>query len=116
MSNVRHILSLSGGKDSTALAIYMRDRVTDMEYIFHDTDKELPDTIAYLSRLEADLGQEIVRTTAGVTFDKLWSSYGRILPSNHRRWCTRMLKLTHFERSVGDSRVVNYFGLRADYA
>ena len=38
----RHILSLSGGKDSAALAIYMRDRIPDMEYIFHDTDKELP--------------------------------------------------------------------------
>ena len=49
---VRHILSLSGGKDSTALAIYLRDRVLDMEYIFHDTDKELPDTIEYLKRLE----------------------------------------------------------------
>jgi len=36
---VRHILSLSGGKDSAALAIYMRDRVPDMEYIFHDRTK-----------------------------------------------------------------------------
>ena len=39
---MRHILSLSGGKDSAALAIYMRDRVPEMEYIFHDTEKELP--------------------------------------------------------------------------
>ena len=30
----RHILSLSGGKDSAALAIYMRDRVSEMEYVF----------------------------------------------------------------------------------
>ena len=113
-STVRHILSLSGGKDSTALAVYMRDRVSDMEYIFHDTDKELPDTLDYLSRLEAYLGKEIVRTTAGVTFDKLWRSYGRILPSNHRRWCTRMLKLKPFERYVGDAEVINYVGIRAD--
>ena len=28
---VRHILSLSGGKDSTALAIYMRGKVPEME-------------------------------------------------------------------------------------
>jgi 3'-phosphoadenosine 5'-phosphosulfate sulfotransferase (PAPS reductase)/FAD synthetase len=52
---IRHILSLSGGKDSAALAIYMRDRVPDMEYIFHDTGKELPDTINYLERIEAYL-------------------------------------------------------------
>jgi len=41
----RHILSLSGGKDSAALAIYMRDRVSEMEYIFNDTRKELPETL-----------------------------------------------------------------------
>ena len=42
MKPVRHILSLSGGKDSAALAVHMRDRVPNMEYIFHDTAKELP--------------------------------------------------------------------------
>ena len=35
----RHILSLSGGKDSSALAIYMRDKVPEMEYAFCDTGK-----------------------------------------------------------------------------
>ena len=29
---IRHILGLSGGKDSSALAIYMRDKVPEMEY------------------------------------------------------------------------------------
>ena len=45
---MRHILSLSGGKDSAALAVYMRDRVKAMEYIFSDTRKELPETYEYL--------------------------------------------------------------------
>jgi tRNA(Ile)-lysidine synthase TilS/MesJ len=40
----RHILCLSGGKDSTALALFMRDRVANMEYVFCDTDKELVET------------------------------------------------------------------------
>ncbi|MCZ6676811.1 MAG: phosphoadenosine phosphosulfate reductase family protein, partial [Candidatus Poribacteria bacterium] len=108
---VRHILSLSGGKDSTALAIYIRDRVPEMECIFHDTDKELPDTIEYLNRLEAYLGKPIVRTTADTSFDKLLRVYGDMLPSNHRRWCTRMLKLKPFEAYVGDDPVINYVGL-----
>ena len=30
--NRRHILGLSGGKDSSALAIYMRDKVPEMMY------------------------------------------------------------------------------------
>ena len=29
---VRHLLGLSGGKDSSALAIYLRDKVPEMEY------------------------------------------------------------------------------------
>ena len=49
---VRHILGLSGGKDSTALAIYMRDRVPEMEYFFCDTGAELPETYEYLAKLE----------------------------------------------------------------
>ena len=110
----RHILSLSGGKDSAALAIYLRDRVPDMEYIFHDTDKELPETYDYLSRLEAILGKPIVKTSPTDTFDHWLAVYGGMLPSNHRRWCTRMLKLKPFEAFVGDGPVVNYVGLRAD--
>jgi 3'-phosphoadenosine 5'-phosphosulfate sulfotransferase (PAPS reductase)/FAD synthetase len=40
--------------------------------------------------------------------------YGGLLPSNHRRWCTKMLKLKPFENYIGDGPVINYVGLRAD--
>jgi 3'-phosphoadenosine 5'-phosphosulfate sulfotransferase (PAPS reductase)/FAD synthetase len=110
----RHILSLSGGKDSAALAVYMRDRVPQMEYIFHDTDKELPETYEYLGRLEAILGKKIAKTTADMGFDQWLEIYGGMIPSNHRRWCTRMLKLRPFEKYVGDDPVFNYVGIRAD--
>ncbi len=113
-TSIRHILSLSGGKDSAALAVYMRDRVTEMEYIFHDTGKELPETYEYLSRLEAILGKKIVKTTANQSFDTWLAVYGGMIPSNHRRWCTRMLKLRPFEEYVGSDPVINYVGLRAD--
>jgi len=114
MTQPRHILSLSGGKDSAALAIYMRDRVPEMEYIFHDAGKELPETYEYLARLQAHLGKEIHRTTPPNSFDHWFKVYGEIIPSNHRRWCTRMLKLKPFEDWVGDSEVINYVGIRAD--
>ena len=111
---VRHILSLSGGKDSAALAIYMRDRVPDMEYIFSDTRKELPETYEYLERISSYLGKEVTRLNADVGFDHWYEMYGGMIPSNHRRWCTRALKLKPFERHCGDEQVVNYVGLRAD--
>lgn len=110
----RHILSLSGGKDSAALAVYLRDRVPDMEYIFHDTGKELPDTYEYLERLEGFLGKKIVRTTFGSTFDRLLRLKGGMLPSNHRRWCTELMKLKPFEDYIGRDYCYNYVGIRSD--
>lgn len=85
-----------------------------MEYIFHDTDKELPETYEYLARLEALLGRKVQRTTSDQPFDKWLKVYGNMIPSNRRRWCTRQLKLKPFERYVGNDVVYNYIGLRAD--
>src|SRR5580704_8849814 len=110
---VRHILSLSGGKDSAALAIYMRDRLPQVEYIFHDTDKELPETYEYLARLEAILGKKITKTKPGNSFDHWLTVFGGVIPSSHRRWCTKLLKLKPFEEFVGEDPVINYVALRA---
>ena len=62
---IRHLLDLSGGKDSSALAVYMRDCVPQMEYFFCDTGKELPETYEFLDRLEAFLGKPIARLNIG---------------------------------------------------
>jgi hypothetical protein len=110
----RHVLSLSGGKDSAALAVYLRDRVPDMEYVFHDTGKELPETYDYIARLESILGRSIAITTPEDTFEHWLAVFGDMLPSNHRRWCTKMLKLKPFEAYIGDDPTINYVGLRAD--
>ena len=112
---VRQILSLSGGKDSTALAIYLRDRVPDLEYVFCDTEKELPETYEYLARLEAYLGKPIVRLKHdGRGFDHHLVVRHGFLPSPRNRWCTQHLKLRPFEAFVGSDRVLNYIGIRAD--
>lgn len=112
---VRHILGLSGGKDSASLAIYMRGRLPDIEYIFCDTGQELPEVYEYLDRLEAYLGQRIVRlTNEGRDFDHYLSVYNNYLPSPTARWCTRHLKLEPLEHYVADDNVVNYVAIRAD--
>ena len=126
MAHTRHICGLSGGKDSTALAIYMRDRVTDMEYVFCDTGCELEETYEYLERLEAMLGVKLVRLNAldmlGVQkkpgrtpFDWVLNEmYGGYLPSPRSRWCTRILKIEPFERHVGSGHAYSYIGIRDD--
>ena len=110
----RHILGLSGGKDSTALALYMRDRVPEMEYVFCDTDKELQETYDYLNRVEAFLGKKIIRLNAKAGFDHWLDVFGGYLPSPQMRWCTKLLKLKPFEEYVGEEPVVSYVGIRAD--
>ena len=54
MTAARHVLGLSGGRDSAALAIFMRQRHPDIdvEYFFTDTGKELPEVYEYLTRHE----------------------------------------------------------------
>ena len=111
---VRHILSLSGGKDSAALAIHMRDRIDDMEYVFLDTGKELPETYEYLNKLEAYLGKPVVRLNSEYNFDHWLKTYAGFLPSRSMRWCTRMLKIKPFEAYCGEDTIYSYIGIRAD--
>ncbi len=110
----RHILCMSGGKDSTALALYMRDRIPAMEYVFCDTDKELTETYEYLNQVEAFLGKKIVRLSPKAGFDHWLDVFGGYLPSPQMRWCTKYLKLKPFEEFVGEQPVVSYVGIRAD--
>lgn len=114
-SRTRHIINLSGGKDSTALAIYLRDRIPDAEYVFCDTEKELPETYEYIDRLEAYLGKPVVRLKHdGRGFDHHLAMRRGYLPSPSNRWCTELLKLRPFEHYVGNDPVRSYIAIRAD--
>lgn len=112
---VRHVLSLSGGKDSTALAVYMRDKVPEMEYVFMDTGEELAETYEYLERIESYLGKPIVRLKNNRQgFKDLLDARRGFLPSPKMRWCTHYLKIKPFEEYVGDDPVISYVAIRAD--
>ncbi|MET7684423.1 phosphoadenosine phosphosulfate reductase family protein [Streptomyces sp. NPDC005423] len=111
---VRHVLGISGGKDSSALAVHMRNRVPEMEYFFCDTGAELPETYKYLNRLEAALGKSIVRLNADRDFDHWMEVYQGTLPSPQMRWCTKNLKIKPLEDWVGDDKVISYVAIRAD--
>jgi 3'-phosphoadenosine 5'-phosphosulfate sulfotransferase (PAPS reductase)/FAD synthetase len=116
MSNkpVRHILGLSGGKDSTALAILLHKQVPQMEYFFCDTHKELPETYEYLDRIKARLGIKIHYLSPKRGFDHWLDIHGGLLPSPKKRWCTVMMKIKPLEEFVGDDEAISYIGIRAD--
>jgi hypothetical protein len=118
---VRHVLGISGGKDSAALAIYLKDKYPDLdiEYYFTDTGKELDETYRVIESLAGILGKQIIRLKAAYNsskepFDHFYTVYGGYLPSSSARWCTKKLKLEPFEQFVGDDPVISYVGIRGD--
>jgi len=118
LTGARHVLGLSGGRDSAALAIYIKDKYPEVheriEYFFSDTGAELREVYDFLDKLEAYLGKEIIRLSSDKDFDHWLQVYNGFLPSAKQRWCTREMKLRPFEQFVGDDLVVSYIGIRAD--
>jgi Phosphoadenosine phosphosulfate reductase family len=98
----KHVLGISGGKDSAALAVFVRQNhpELDVEYFFTDTGKELPEVYEFLGRLEGFLGKPIIRLNPRRDFDFWLREYHNFLPSAQTRWCTRQLKLAPFEQWI----------------
>lgn len=115
---VRHICGISGGKDSSALAIHLRRTrpELDIEYFFCDTGAELPETYEYLNRLEGVLGAPIVRLNADRGFDHWFEVFRGALPSPQMRWCTKNLKIKPIEDWIGDEQAISYVAIRTDEA
>ncbi len=110
----RHICGISGGKDSSALAVYLRERIPDMEYFFCDTGAELPETYEYLDRLEVALGKKIERLNPTKGFDHWFEVYRGALPSPQMRWCTKKMKIEPLENWIGTAPAISYVAIRAD--
>ncbi|MEQ8711446.1 MAG: phosphoadenosine phosphosulfate reductase family protein, partial [Cyclobacteriaceae bacterium] len=111
---VKHVLGISGGKDSAALALYLKNRhpEIDVEYYTCDTGKELDETYELVEKLNSCLGKNIKQIMAvepekdtphKTTFDHFLAEYGGYLPSSTARWCTKKLKLEPFEKYIGDA-------------
>jgi len=120
-ARVRHVLGLSGGRDSAALAVFMRQHhpEIELEYFFTDTGKELPEVYEYLVSLEGFLGKPIQRLNPDRTFDFWLTQYKSFLPSPKTRWCTRQLKIRPFEQWLRPDldagvKIVSYVAIRGD--
>jgi len=113
---MKHIVGLSGGKDSTALAL----RLAEVEprryiYICNETGNELPDMKAHWDKLENILGEPIQRVRHARSLIEEIEKIN-MLPNVFARWCTIRLKieptLDYFESLPAGSTL--YVGLRAD--
>ena len=114
-AGLAHVVGLSGGKDSTAMALELRRRHPDIDftYFITPTGDELPEMVAHWLRLETLLGKPMVRVTNG-TLDG-WIKHFGALPNFRMRWCTRLLKIEPCIAWMARQQpAVLYVGLRAD--
>ncbi len=121
MKTVRHILGISGGKDSAALALYMLEKYPKLhiEYYNSVTGCELEETNQLIEELESVLGSIKKLNAADCTpeptpfhhFLKINNGY---LPSPQARWCTNKLKLEKLEEHLENQPTISYVGIRGD--
>ena len=117
----RHVLGLSGGKDSAALAVHMNEKYPHIpiEYFFTDTGYELDETYKFLDKLKTRLSRPIKYICPTNTFDYFMKKYNNFLPSATARWCTVEMKLKPFEAWIAPSlkegvQIYTYIGIRYD--
>ena len=133
-----HLVSFSGGKDSTALLLRMLEENMPVDLIlFCDTGLEFPQLYEHIDKVQKDIGREITRVKSDVDFEYLFfekpvnrsestkfsEKYGKNhtgygWPGPRMRWCTQVLKNQPREKYLKDLKkdynVIEYVGLAAD--
>lgn len=114
-AEILHVVALSGGKDSTALALRLAEvEPRDYTYVITPTGDEPPAMLAHWRKVSALLGKPLTVATSGKSLDGLIRQQ-RAIPNHRQRWCTRMLKLEPYYRWLAQrAPCVSYVGLRAD--
>lgn len=96
----KQIVSLSGGRDSTAMLLMMLERKEQIDdVVFFDWGKEYPEMYEHLVRLEVYTGLKITRLYPSHSFEYYRDEYVRVKgmwkgikgygePMWGRRWCT----------------------------
>lgn len=113
-TNKRHILAVSGGKDSSAMAIATaRYEPADYTYVITPTGNELPEMNAHWEKLEKILGRPFVRLQGATLMGLIVKQTA--IPNHAARWCTRIIKLEQYYKWL-DSQgpCISHVGLRAD--
>lgn len=111
---MKHIVALSGGKDSTAMALRLAEVAPqDYVYVCTPTGDEPPDMFEHWRQLGQLLGKPILPIMGGTLAGLIEQQHA--LPNWRQRWCTRLLKIEPYAawlRHQGEC--ISYVGLRAD--
>ena len=124
---MKHIVQLSGGKDSTAMLLMMLERNMPVdEIIFCDTGMEFPELYSHIAVVEKYIGRSVTVLRAEHSFEyylyehaitkgKNTGLHGYGWPAMFNRWCTNRLKVMptrQYLKSAGDYTL--YIGIAYD--
>lgn len=111
---MNHIVALSGGKDSTALALRLAEVEPRLyQFCITPTGRELPAMHEHWGKLACLLQSPIIRIPAPSLLDKI-KAY-QALPNFRMRWCTREIKIEPFIKYAASlAPATCYVGIRAD--
>ena len=132
MKPEKYVVSLSGGKDSTAMLLRLLEEKRPVDLIlFCDTGLEFPQMYEHLAHLEAYIGRPIIRLKAEHDFEYYFLHYtpkrknpaleqysGMSWAGPRNRWCTGILKTrvvdAYLKELRKDYTVIEYVGIAAD--
>lgn len=111
------IASVSGGKDSAAMSLWLHDQGIEHVRVFCDTGWEHQDTYDYLRGPLVERIGPITEISAELGFADLVRKKG-MFPSRTRRFCTTNLKVKPLIKFISECQdkygdVVNAVGIRA---
>ena len=113
-----NVAAFSGGKDSTALLLHLREQGIEHRTVFCDTGWEAAETYDYINRInETILGGKLVvlKSEKYAGFEDL-AIKRKVFPNLRARFCTEELKLIplwkYFETL--DDEATSFQGIRAD--
>ncbi|MFR5875286.1 MAG: phosphoadenosine phosphosulfate reductase family protein [Eubacterium sp.] len=132
MKPKKYVVSLSGGKDSTAMLLRLIEEKCPIDYIiFCDTGLEFPQMYEHIDKLEKYIGRPIIRLKPEHDFEYYFFIYhpkrknpelekydGMSWGGPRNRWCTAMLKKrvldAYFKDLKKDYEIIEYIGIAAD--
>lgn len=125
--SLKHIVSFSGGKDSTAMLLLMIEKGWQIdEIIFCDTGMEFPAMYKHIERVKNYIGREIKVVKSEKSFEYYMFDHVRVKgsrigkkgygwPDFRNRWCTSRLKIEPFINFLKRyDKVTEYHGIALD--
>lgn len=113
----RIVASISGGKDSAAMSLWLTEQGLDHDRVFLDTGWEHDATYEYLRGPLRDALGPITEIRAPLPMEELILKKG-MFPSRVRRFCTQELKVKPMQRYLAERQdngleLINAVGIRA---